>query len=100
VDKFKLSEAVAEKLNIKASQSVWLSQELASPIATSVWLHDDDAVCHRLACDHNINVHQTFDGAKAYIRFTDVVIIEPWVGHTTKYQATNVAILKCILESL
>lgn len=83
-----LSKSVANKLGV-------------TPISSDLlWLHEDDARCYQLACDYNVNVHQTFDGAKAYIRFADVIIVEPWIGYPTKYQATNIAILKCILESI
>lgn len=62
------------------------------------WLYEDSARCFQLAVDHNINVHQTFDGAKAYIRFRDYVVVEPWRNHPSKYITNNVTILKCLLE--
>jgi hypothetical protein len=100
-DNILLSGQVAQWLNIS---SVGISYELQGQYdhvyKGPIWLHEDSARCFQLACDHNINIHQTFDGAKAYIRFRDFVVVEPWRNHPTKYIANNVAILKCLLESL
>jgi hypothetical protein len=90
-DKIELSKRVAEKYGIKDSRIEYVDYDIWQVL----WLADDDARCFRLALDKYISTYINEFNVQCNIAlssFTEELLN----NHSDRYEATRIAILKCL----
>lgn len=105
LEKQQLSRDVAEKYNIKpyvlTPTLVTLDVLIDDEHHPKLWLHEDSARCFDLMVEHDIEIEPNNNGACS-VYFVDYIrrrhsFDELHSAHSTKQEATRIAILKALL---
>jgi len=96
-DKIELSKCVAEKYEISANK---LTLNAMGDIVENIWLADDDARCFRLAVDNETSIECWTDSIDVSYwnedSFMSKTTTEKYADHSDRYEASRIAILKCL----
>lgn len=88
-DKIDLSKRVSEKFGLEPYQIANGSGSVGFSLA------DDDARCFRLALDNNVSTYINNLHVQCNMALSSFVE-EPISNHSDRYEATRIAILKCL----
>lgn len=104
-DKIELSMRVAKKCGIEASVSNTYEDRYLEnghyqyeEVTNTTWLADDDARCFRLAVDNKLNIinHNKLIVEVFNLTGDFVTTAEDYADHNDRYEATRIAILRCL----